>query len=103
MTFQGALLWSASVSLLGKGVGDAPDSLIYLNHASDKLIKLMTLRNMSDWVEKERFFRLAGIFTQNVPLVSSGRAEVEDEVPIGLPRSPELELPNAALHCEERF
>ena len=50
---------------------------------------------MSNWIEKERF-RLAVIFTQDVPLVSSGRAEVEDEVPIGLPRPPELELPNAA-------
>ena len=26
-----------------------------------------------------------GILTQDVPLVSPGRAEVEDEVPIGLP------------------
>ena len=38
--------------------------------------------------------------SENVPLVSSGRAEVEDEVPIGSPRSPELELPNAA--CPQR-
>ena len=44
----------------------------------------------------EGTIRLAGIFTQNVPLVSSGRAEVEDEVPPRLPRSSELELPNAA-------
>ena len=34
---------------------------------------------------REGTFRLAGIFIQNVPLVSPGRAEVEDEVPIGLP------------------
>ena len=38
----------------------------------------------------------AGIFTQSVPRVSSGRAEIEDEVPIGLPRPPEFEQPNAA-------
>ena len=44
----------------------------------------------------EGTIRPARIFTQNVPLVPSGRAEVEDEVPLGLPRSPELELPNAA-------
>ena len=52
---------------------------------------------MSNWIEKERF-RLAVIFTQDVPLVSLGRAEVEDEVPTGLPRSqaPELVVPNAA-------
>ena len=34
---------------------------------------------------REGTFRLAGILTQDVPLVSPGRAEVEDEVPIGLP------------------
>ena len=38
----------------------------------------------------------AGIFTQSVPRVSSGRAEIEDEVPNGLPRPPEFEQPNAA-------
>ena len=45
---------------------------------------------------REGAFRLAGIFAQSVPRVSPGRAEVEDEVSIGLPRPPELELPNAA-------
>ena len=45
---------------------------------------------------RERTFRLAGIFTQNVPRVSSGRAEIEDEVPFGLPRPSEFEQPNAA-------
>ena len=34
---------------------------------------------------REGTFRLTGVFTQSVPRVSSGRAEVEDEVPIGLP------------------
>ena len=39
-------------------------------------------------------FPIAGIFAQNVPPTSSGRAEVEleDEVPSGLPRSPEFEV-----------
>ena len=32
----------------------------------------------------------------SVPRVSSGRAEIEDEVPNGLPRPPEFEQPNAA-------
>ena len=45
---------------------------------------------------REGTFRLAGIFAQSVPRVSPGRAEVEDEVSIGLPRSSKLELSNAA-------
>jgi len=42
---------------------------------------------MSDWVEKERF-GLPEYLLRTCPsslLVSPGRAEVEDEVPIGLP------------------
>ena len=38
-----------------------------------------------------------------MPIVSSGRAEVEDEIPIGLPRSSEFELPNAAYFKPELF
>ena len=38
----------------------------------------------------------AGVVLYGLPRVSSGRAEVEDEVPIGLPRPSEFELSNAA-------
>ena len=66
-----------------------------VSELADGFKGMSTLHNMSKWVQKERF-GLPEYLLRTCPSSLRERAEVEDEVPLGLPRSPELVVPNAA-------